>query len=219
MQLTRRQTILGGAALMSTAGLGISVSAQEDSPFLFVDVNAERESVTIKNVSSEEIDVSEYGINFEVGQNEDQIRRFSEGTWSQEDTVLSATETLTIATGARDVQDADVTFNYTRGEIRNDGSDVVGIVNPDSELLIRSDDDSHYTSDESSETETPEETTEEPTETPEKTPTEEPSAEEPTDEEMTEQPENGDDGSSSDDTKQTGDNTEDGEQTDVKQGC
>ncbi|WP_228546091.1 lamin tail domain-containing protein [Halegenticoccus tardaugens] len=134
-----------GAAALGIAGLGAgsTVIASDHSGLAFAEVNAEDEYVVIENTGDEGFDLSGYWMEFEHGQNVSQAREFPDGA------VVEAGETLTVASGAEDVDDADVTFDYDRGVINNDGSDTMAILEPDEETVVVTSDES--TSDESGE--------------------------------------------------------------------
>lgn len=139
MAPTRRQTLVGAAALVSGAGVQTAIGQDDSPPLAFVEVAAEAEYVIIANVSGETFDLTGYSINFEVGQEVDQVSEFTDGT------AIEAGGQLKIATGYKDVEDADVTFDYTgNGAIRNDGSDVVGIIDSEGEIVIRHNNDAHW---------------------------------------------------------------------------
>lgn len=171
MAPTRRQYLTGTATILSAIGLGSTAFAQEGSPpIAFVEINAENEYIVIKNVSGEQVNLSGYNVNLEVGQKVNQIpdEPFPQGT------TLDANETLTIATGTASTVEGDVTLGYEKAMINNTNPDTLAIINPSGEIVIRSDTQSHFVSD------TTTTTTPKPTEEPTPTSTDEPTAE-PTD--------------------------------------
>ncbi len=131
-----------GAATLGIAGLGAgsTVIASDHSGLAFAEVNAEDEYVVLKNFTEGEFDLTGYVIDFEANGENEQDRSFPDGT------VIGAGETLTVATGYKDV-DADVDFGSDGGLIRDDGSDVISILAPDGEEILRSDDESHWADD------------------------------------------------------------------------
>lgn len=182
MSPTRRKYLAGTVSLLGTAGLGATVFAQEGPPQIaFAEINEEGEYIVIQNISDEQVDLSGYNVNLEVGQNVDQIPEepFPEGT------TLDPGETLTIATGDQSTVEGDINLGYQGHMINNDEPDTVGILNPDGEIVIQGGNPDHYVPDETPTPEptkepTPEQTdtpTEEPTDTPTEEPTEEPTPE------------------------------------------
>lgn len=168
---THRQYLTGTATILSAIGLGSTAFAQEGPPpIAFVEINAENEYIVIKNVSGEQVSLSGYNVNLEVGQKVNQIpdEPFPQGT------TLDANETLTIATGTASTVEGDVTLGYEKAMINNTNPDTLAIINPSGEIVIRSDTQSHFVSD------TTTTTTPKPTEEPTPTSTDEPTAE-PTD--------------------------------------
>ena len=189
MTPTRRQYLLGSAALIGGTGIASTVLAQDSlPPIKFVEINAEGEYVVIRNVGLGGINLSGYKINFEVADGTDQIRTFPDGT------TVAGGGTLTIATGAKDVPGADVEFDYERSELNDETPDTVAILTPNDEPIIRSDERADYVSgDTTTPTATSTPTAEpteasEPTETPTAEPTETPAPEPTETEEPTETP-------------------------------
>lgn len=171
MAPTRRQYLTGTVTVLSAIGLGSTAFAQEGSPpIAFVEINAENEYIIIQNVSGEQMNLSGYNVNLEVGQQVDQIPEdpFPQGT------TLGVNETLTITTGTASSVEGDVNLGYDMAMINNENPDTLAIINPSGEIVIRSDVQSHFVSD------TTTTTTPEPTEEPTPTSTDEPTAE-PTD--------------------------------------
>lgn len=182
MEPTRRTFVAGvGAAVTGLAGAN-TVLAQEDSSLQIVDADREGEYVVIENQGDSAFDLSGYYMEFEYKQNVSQRRQFPA------DTVIAAGSTLVVATGAREVPDADVTFNYEGSVIRNDEVDYLAILTPDESTVVAT----YSTSGTLPGTATPEPTPEA-TETPEPTPAEtetpEPTPEETQTPEETETPE------------------------------
>lgn len=138
-EISRRAALLGISAV--TVGIGTKALAQEDPPLAFFEIERIEEYVVIENVTNESYDLTGHEINFEVGQEVNQIQPFPDGT------TVAAGERLKIATGAEDVPDADVDMGYEGEVINNDETDVIGILNPNGELIIRSDNDDHWVSD------------------------------------------------------------------------
>ncbi|SFK83197.1 Lamin Tail Domain [Halogranum rubrum] len=161
MNSTRR-TFLAGVTAAATGLVGTNtVLAQEDSALRFATVDATGEYVVVENTGDSPFDLSGYYMEFEYKQNVSQSRQFPSGT------VVDAGGTLTIASGAKDVADADVTFGY-EGSVINDEVDYLAILEPDESTVVVS----YRTSDPlPTETATPEPTPEQ-TETAEPTPEE-----------------------------------------------
>ncbi|EJN59176.1 lamin tail domain-containing protein [Halogranum rubrum] len=161
MNSTRR-TFLAGVGAAATGLVGANtVMAQEDSALRFATVDATGEYVVVENTGDSPFDLSGYYMEFEYKQNVSQSRQFPSGA------VVDAGGTLTVASGAKDVADADVTFGY-EGSVINDEVDYLAILEPDESTVVVS----YRTSDPlPTETPTPEPTPEE-TETAEPTPEE-----------------------------------------------
>ena len=174
MPTTRRRYLAGAATLLSAAGLGATVIAQEAPPAIaFVEIAAEAEYIVIRNVSDGEVDLSGYNVNLEVRQEVDQIpdEPFPDGT------TLDAGDTLTIATGSESDVEGDVDLGYEAHMINDENPDTIGILNPSGEVVIRSDDDDHFVSDDVSTAEPTSAPTDTPTPEPTDTPTLEPASE------------------------------------------
>lgn len=177
MPPTRREFAIGfGTAVAAVGAAGTTFALQQDdqSELTFGEINADAEYLVIHNEEDTDIDIDGYVMDWEHA-NED---------YSQEDefadeygtTVIDAEDSITVATGARDVEDADVDFEHHENDeqMRNDGSDVYAILDESGEVIARSDEDRHQAADETpteTATETPTETETE-TETPEPTETE-----------------------------------------------
>ncbi|WP_158237371.1 lamin tail domain-containing protein [Halegenticoccus soli] len=134
--------MIGAGAALSLAGFGAgsTVVASDHSGLAFAEVNTKDEYVVLKNPAESDFDLTGYAIDFEANGENEQDRPFPDGT------VIGAGETLTVATGYKDV-DADVDFDSDGGLIRDDGSDVIAILDPDGEEILRSDDESHWADD------------------------------------------------------------------------
>lgn len=164
----RRQYLFGaGTAAAALLGIGAShtVLAQNAAPegIYFTEVHPRAEYLVIENRGKSTIDLTEYYINFEYGDETDQNRQFeSDGTVTAgSDLVLRLGEKLVVATGAEPVSDADVTFGYTRPEINNTEPDNFALLMPDGETVV---DESGKNPNPPTSTATPEEDTETTTE-------------------------------------------------------
>ncbi|WP_170864665.1 lamin tail domain-containing protein [Halogranum amylolyticum] len=149
--------------------------AQEDISLTITAVNPEEEYVVIKNEGSSAVDLSGYIMEFEYKQNVSQDKTFPSGT------TIEAGQSILVASGAVDVDNADVTFDY-EGEVINNESDQVAVLTPDGNVVASASvgevpseapEETETETPEATETETPEATE---TETPEATETETPEA-------------------------------------------
>lgn len=110
---------------------------QTDLP-LEIEQNVEDEYVVIRNVGDEEVDISNYQINFEAGEdsNEDQIRQLPS------DVVIGPGEEIIVPTGALKVEGDNVvqlTDPYETERLNNEDPDVVALLDPDDNVVVRSD--------------------------------------------------------------------------------
>ena len=136
---TNRRTILKAGATLTLAGFTASgsVIAQTDLP-LELEQNAQDEYVIVRNVGDEDVDITGYQINFEAGDdsNQDQIRQLAG------DVVIAPGEEVRVATGALEVSGDNVvqlTEPYERPELNNEDPDVVALLDPDDNVIVRSD--------------------------------------------------------------------------------
>ncbi|WP_227357656.1 lamin tail domain-containing protein [Haladaptatus salinisoli] len=135
MNNTRRNVLVGLGAV-ATVGFGATqVFGQADTNIEVKEVNYEGEYVVFANNGSEDVDVSGYTVAFEY-ENDGTDQRKALG----ENVTIPAGGTLTVATGAEDVPNADETLDYKRSVLRNDGSDVVALLTPEGEEVATSED-------------------------------------------------------------------------------
>ncbi|WP_231185542.1 hypothetical protein [Haladaptatus sp. DYF46] len=147
---------------MATIGTGATLVTGEDanaySSLYFASVTPEREMVTFGNESIHDVDVSGCVVAFEYGNSEtNQRQTIPSGT------KIGGGQRLIVATGAEEVPEADVTFDYDSEVIDNDGNDVITLLSPDkSEVLCSSEDEqtttNSTTSDDSTTTTTSDDT-------------------------------------------------------------
>lgn len=121
-------------AAVAAIGVGATqVFGQSNLNIGIQEVNYEGEYVVFVNSASKNSDISGYIVAFEYG-NEGTNQRRTLGN----DVVIPAGETLTVATGAEGMADADVTFDYKRSVLRNDKSDIVALLTPNEEVVVLS---------------------------------------------------------------------------------
>lgn len=169
---TRRQYLLG--ASVAIAGAGTTHTAlgtqQNQLQLAFGEINAEGEYLVLHNEGETAADIEGYVMDWEHA-NEDDTQT-DELTQDAGETTIPAGGSITVATGARPVSDADVDFGHESSDevMRNEEPDVFAVLTPDGDVVARSDED------QVSDAETPsptEESTPTETETTEDTPTEE----------------------------------------------
>jgi hypothetical protein len=124
---TRRNVLAGlGATLAVGAGATQVFGADSTAGVEITDVKDEEEYIVLKNVDEKAYDVSNWVVAFEYRNKDyDQRRAIPAGT------TLESGETLTIATGAKDVDSADVTFDYDSSVINNTEPDVIVLLDTD----------------------------------------------------------------------------------------
>lgn len=147
MRTNRRRFVFGiGVAVTATMSVSAgspALSSEHSNALVFREINPEDEWVIIENTGSSAVDLSGYYMEFEFRQQVSQTRRFPRGT------AIESGETLKVASGAEEVGDADVTFDYEGAVINNDGSDILAIFEPDEEtVVINSEDDLRTTAEE-----------------------------------------------------------------------
>ena len=141
--MSNRRQFLFGAGTVTAALLGIGTSntmAQNAAPegLYFTGVFPEAEYLVIENRGESSIDLTHYYINFERRDEYDQIRQFGRDgqVAAGSDLRLEPGESLTIATGAERVSDADVTFDYEGAVINDETPDSFAILLPDGETVV-----------------------------------------------------------------------------------
>ena len=141
--MTNRRQYLVGAGTAAATLLSVGASnaiAQNATPekLYITEVYPEAEYLVVENVGDGPVDLTNYYMNFEYNGEVDQIRQFGPNTTvpDGQDLTVEAGERFVIATGAADVADADVTFDYDGSVIRNDGSDTFAIFRPDGETVV-----------------------------------------------------------------------------------
>ncbi len=93
---------------------------EESVPIEIAKVEPEAEFVTFENTEMEDVDVSGYVVEFEYDNDgTDQRRTLPEGT------VIGGGQSLIVATGAKEVPEADVKLDYDGDVLNNDDTDVV----------------------------------------------------------------------------------------------
>ncbi len=141
--MTNRRQYLVGAGTAAATLLGVGASnaiAQNTAPegIYFTDVNAEGEYLVLKNRGQSTVDLREYYIDFEHNGNVDQTRRFgTDATVSAgADLTFEPGERLVVATGAENVPEAHVTFDYKGPVINNETPDSFALLMPDKETVV-----------------------------------------------------------------------------------
>jgi Lamin Tail Domain len=127
MAISRRK-MLGGLGVLALGGFGTTtvIGDSHRKNIEVQEVNPEGEYVVFVNNGDTDYDLSNYVVAFEYGNIEkDQRDALPEGT------VLKAKGTLKVATGAKEVEDADVTFDNENHRLNDDGSDVVALLTTD----------------------------------------------------------------------------------------
>lgn len=186
---TKRTFLKGIATTLAVGASAPTVLGQSDTSIECAEVAVEAEYVVFRNTGDSEVDVSGYEVAFEYGNDGTNQRREL-----PDNTTIEAGGELTVASGYKPVDDADVTFDYDGGVLNDDGNDVVALLDPDGNDVCTTNDQPVSTSTSSStgnsggdDTEGSTATDEESTTTEEETSTEEPTstAEEPSTEEST----------------------------------
>lgn len=137
-----RRTILTRGATFAALGVAgtAPAAAQSDEQIeqLRISVYPEEEFIVIVNTGEEDIDLTGYSINFEAEDDDyNQIRQLS-----GEVVISSEGGRIVVSTGAREVDQSDIVEldrPYTGEILRNDGSDVVALLDRDGNEVARSD--------------------------------------------------------------------------------
>ena len=143
----RRQYLFGaGTAAAALVGVGVSntVLAQNTTPenIYITNVNEEGEYFVVENRNDSPFDLTNYHVNFEYNGEVNQVREFGPDTTTPEgqNLTIEAGGRFVIATGAKEVADADVVFDYAGSVLNNDMTDTYAILTPDqSRVIARSD--------------------------------------------------------------------------------
>lgn len=142
MHMASRRSVLAGVgvSLASVAGFGTAVAQQTgtenetDLPVYITNVDERAETFEIVNRGSEAVDLSNYRIDLEYDQPDNQIRSLG----SVPD--IPAGGSVTVETGATDAS-ADVSLGYSRNDeqINNSDPDTIALLSPDGDLVRTSD--------------------------------------------------------------------------------
>lgn len=133
-----RRTVLKMGLAVSAAAVGVSATnpgmAQSEMD-LTLDINAEAETVTITNNGDSSVDLTDYQMNFEAGEDSevDQIRTLAG------EVIVEADESVTVATGAGEEGDVSLEDPYDGEVLNNEESDVVALLSPDGTIVATSD--------------------------------------------------------------------------------
>ena len=129
---TTRRNVLGAVATLAAIGAGATqVIGQDGLPIEITQVKSEEEYVTLENTSMDDVDISGYVVAFEYGnEGTDQRRTLPDGS------VIGGGQSFFVATGAKQVPEADVTFDYEGEVLNNDDEDVVALLTPDESTVI-----------------------------------------------------------------------------------
>lgn len=157
-----RRTILRTSAALAAVGVAgtapTGAQSDEDLP-VSIEMFVEEEYITITNTGDEDLDLTGYSVNFEAEDDDyNQIRQLSG------EVVIAPGDTITVPTGAREVTTGTIVElddPYTGEVLRNDGSDVIALIDPNGNERARSDDeetDDTSDTDDSDESDTTEET-------------------------------------------------------------
>lgn len=144
MNLTRRRVLVGtGFAIAGVAGASTAFAAQDNGSqpnITFGETNAEEEWLVLHNEGDSAVSIQGYYLNWEhANDNQDQWDQFTDDTGA---TSIPAGDSITVASGYKEVEDADVTFDNDAGRMNNNQEDVYAIMASDQETVIaRSDED------------------------------------------------------------------------------
>ena len=161
MNTTRRRFIIATGGTIASASAAASVTGQDsdDPNITFGEINEEEEYVILHNEEDTEIDIEGLWMNWEHGQEVDQYDQFSEEYGA---TSIETHDSIKVATGYVEHEDADVDFERDAGAMNDDGSDTYTVESEDKETIIaKSDEDRHDESGSEEEEEEPEEEPEE----------------------------------------------------------
>ena len=143
--MTNRRQYLASAGTAAAALLGVGASnaiAQNATPenIVITGVNADGEYFTVENRGDDPFDLTGYHLNFEYNGEVNQIREFGPDTTvpDGQNLTIPANSEFVVATGAKSVPDADVTFNYEGPVLNNDRSDTYAILTPDESRMVAS---------------------------------------------------------------------------------
>lgn len=143
----RRQYLVGaGTAVTGLLGVGTNTALAQTVPkgIYFTDVNEAGEYFILAYLGDTPVDLTDYRVNFEFNGEVNQIRQF--GTDAEvatgSDLTFEPGERLIVATGAKNVSDADVIFNYKGPVLNNDKSDTHAILTPDEKRVVAQSDQS-----------------------------------------------------------------------------
>lgn len=157
---TRRQFVLGVGVTAIGAGFSQSVfgNKQGETPEItFGEIDNKEEWLVLHNEEDTDVDITDWYINWEdENDNQDQWDQFQDQYGA---TTIEAEDSIKVATGAEEVQDADVTFDNDAHRMNDDGTDVYAVYLPDqSTEVANSEDDQHEETETETETETATET-------------------------------------------------------------
>ena len=132
MRTNRRKFMIGVGTTVAALSAGSSVIATEHTPLYFETINEEGDYVVIGNAGDEDFDLSGYIIDWEYNQQEDQTDEIPEGI------VVPAGGTVKLASGYDEAgaEDADHSFDYDAGRIRDEGTDRIAIHEPGMDTLV-----------------------------------------------------------------------------------
>lgn len=154
-----------GVGVAGFGGVTTALGAQSDVPEItFGEMNEEQEWLVLHNEGNQDVDIKGWYINWEArNENQDQWDEFQEKFGA---TTIKAENVIKVATGYKEVDDADVTFENNAGRMNNDGDDVYAVYRKDQETEVANSEDDRHQEDSPTETKSPT-----PTDTPTTTPT------------------------------------------------
>lgn len=133
-------------ALGSVAGAGVGAAQESDTPnyssVMFKEVNPEEEYFVLLNASSGDIYLSGAVAAMGYEGSEEQRRAFPDEPkreYAPDGPVAYVYNPLKVATGAKDVPDADVTLGFDEPVMSDDQSDVYTVLDSDGDVMARSD--------------------------------------------------------------------------------
>ncbi|WP_266081571.1 lamin tail domain-containing protein [Haladaptatus caseinilyticus] len=127
-----RRRVLSGLGVLAVGGvsattvLGNREYSDQRKNIQVKEVNAEDEYVVFANTGDSDLDISKFVVEFDYSNPE-----YSQARSLPNNTIIRANGTLKVATGAKEVDDADVTFDYTGEVINNDEQDTVALLTTD----------------------------------------------------------------------------------------